>query len=366
MVDIKPMRLLVLTQKIDRDDPTLGFFHRWVEVFAEQFESVIVICLEKGRCELPSNVRVLSLGKEERPSRIQYVVRFYNYIWQERKKYDAVFVHMNQEYVLLGGLFWLLYRVPVFLWRNHVKGSWKTRLSVALSKKVFFTSKRSYTARFSNSLEMPAGIDTNHFSPSSFAKCIENSLLYVGRIDPIKRLEVIIDAIVLLEKEAIPIKLDIVGSPSSGQETYASTLRKRYQSLQERGVVSWLGNIAQQNLPEVYRSHSFTLNATPPGSFDKAMLEAMSCGSVVLVASTIKTRWMNFLPLGKALEPDQRFESDDSEDLANKLKILLSLSEERRKEIRKRGSDYIVLHHSLTAVVKRIREFLDLSVQRTI
>ena len=38
------MNLLLITQKIDKDDPILGFFHRWVEEFAKHFE----IYLEKN------------------------------------------------------------------------------------------------------------------------------------------------------------------------------------------------------------------------------------------------------------------------------------------------------------------------------
>src|SRR3989344_3044591 len=100
------MRLLIVTQKVDIKDPILGFFHRWIEEFAKNFEKVIVVCLEKGEFYLPENVKILSLEKEESKSKVRYIVHFYKYIWEERKNYDTVFVHMNQEYVLLGGLFW--------------------------------------------------------------------------------------------------------------------------------------------------------------------------------------------------------------------------------------------------------------------
>ena len=103
------MKLLILTQKVNKDDPILGFFVRWVEEFAVHCESVVVICLEKGNYDLPSNVNVLSLGKEEGKSHFVYLLRFYTYIWSNRKEYDSVFVHMNQEYILLAGLFWRMW-----------------------------------------------------------------------------------------------------------------------------------------------------------------------------------------------------------------------------------------------------------------
>ena len=115
-------RLLILTQKIDRNDPILGFFHRWVEEFAKHCESVIVVCLQKGEYDLPKNVRVLSIGKEEGGSRmrkiVRYIVRFYRYIWHERENYDAVFVHMNPIYVCLAGPWWRLTGRKIALWRS--------------------------------------------------------------------------------------------------------------------------------------------------------------------------------------------------------------------------------------------------------
>src|SRR3954464_15352498 len=99
------MRLLIFTQKVDRYDPVLGFFYPWLEEFSKRFESIVVVCLEKGEHTLPSNVKVLSLGKEDGVSKYIYLKNFYKYIWNERNNYDKVFVHMNQEYVLLGGLF---------------------------------------------------------------------------------------------------------------------------------------------------------------------------------------------------------------------------------------------------------------------
>ena len=89
------MKLLIITQKVDINDDVLGFFHRWLEEFAKHCEKITVICLEMGEYKLPENVKVLSLGKEDRVSKLKYIWRFYKYIWQEQKNYDKVFVHMN-------------------------------------------------------------------------------------------------------------------------------------------------------------------------------------------------------------------------------------------------------------------------------
>ncbi|HRH30994.1 MAG TPA: hypothetical protein PK886_02950, partial [Candidatus Paceibacterota bacterium] len=99
------MKILITTQIIDTNDPILGFFHSWLKEFSKNFERVVVVCLKKGEFDLLENVEVLSLGKEGGVSRIKYIFNFYKYIFKERKNYDVVFVHMNEEYVLLGGIF---------------------------------------------------------------------------------------------------------------------------------------------------------------------------------------------------------------------------------------------------------------------
>jgi len=67
------MRLLIITQKVDKNDPILGFFHRWIEEFAKYCQSIIVICLQKGEYNLPKNIKILSLGKEKGKSKIKYI-----------------------------------------------------------------------------------------------------------------------------------------------------------------------------------------------------------------------------------------------------------------------------------------------------
>jgi hypothetical protein len=143
------MRLLITTQAVDLDDPALGFFHGWLKEFARHTESVEVICLTQGRHDLPANVRVHSLGKTSQDekvrfvSRILYVVRFYRSIWKLRGDHDAVFVHMNPEYVVLGGLLWRLWRKNIGLWYVHKSVTPQLRIAIMLADLVFTVAPES-------------------------------------------------------------------------------------------------------------------------------------------------------------------------------------------------------------------------------
>ena len=134
------MKLLVVTQVIDINHPILGFFHGWVEELASHCEQVHVICLQAGKYSLPANVTVHSLGKEEGKGRSTYLYRFFKLIWQLRKHYDGVFVHMNQIYVLLGAPLWRLLNKKVGLWYAHGTVTLSLRLATIFTNKIF-TSK---------------------------------------------------------------------------------------------------------------------------------------------------------------------------------------------------------------------------------
>ena len=269
------MKLLVVTQKVDRTDPILGFFHRWIEEFAKHFEKVTVVCLEKGEYHLPQNVKILSLGKEERISKVRYIVLFYKYIWQERKNYDAVFVHMNQEYILLGGVFWRFLGKKITMWRNHGFGNLSTRFAVLISNKIFYTSPSSFTARFKKSVQMPVGIDTNFFKPNPSVTRVPNSVLFLGRISPVKKVLEFVEWFNALEDM---FTATVAGAALPKDEYYEKLVRAKAS---ER--IKFIGAVNQDQALKLYQSHEIYVNKTPAGSFDKTILEAAACGMKLMV-----------------------------------------------------------------------------------
>ncbi|OGJ00085.1 MAG: hypothetical protein A3C70_03255 [Candidatus Zambryskibacteria bacterium RIFCSPHIGHO2_02_FULL_43_14] len=264
------MRLLITTQKVDKDDPILGFFHRWIEEFAKSFDKITVICLEKGGYALPSNVKVLSLGKEERNSKVRYIVHFYKYIWNERKNYDAVFVHMNQEYVLLGWKFWRLWDKKIFLWRNHAKGNLWTRLAVLLSDKVFCTSPSSFTARFKKTKIMPVGVDTEFFKPDPYVPKKPNSILFLGRIAPVKKVLEFVEWFNNLDGKFMAT---VAGSALPCDKDYERLVQSRASDR-----IKFVSAVTREQALKLYQSHETYVNFTPAGSMDKTILEAAACG----------------------------------------------------------------------------------------
>jgi glycosyltransferase involved in cell wall biosynthesis len=338
------MRIFIVTQTVDKNDEVLGFFHRWLGVFSKSYESVSVICLKKGSYDLPANVKVNSLGKEEGVSRLTYLFRFYRLIIGARRDYDAVLVHMNQEYVLLGGLLWKIFGKPVFLWRNHRVGNFLTDMAVLFCDKVFCTSPESYTARFPKTVIMPVGIDTEFFSDADIPARVQNSILFFGRIAKIKKPDLFLSAVSLIKNEKISVKM--VGSYLPKDED----LKKELEEIIEKNSLGKVLKI-EEGVPfersrEYYREADVYVNLTESGSLDKTILEAMSSGSLPVVANRY---FENVLP--------RLFLTKDNRDgVAKAIQSVLKMTDEDKERYRIEFRGYVVKNHSLALLATRLAE----------
>lgn len=342
------MKLLIITQKVNRKDSTLGFFHRWIEEISKKFEKITVICLEKGEHQLPPQIKILSLGKEEGKSRLKYIINFYKYIWQERRNYDAVFVHMNQEYVLLGGWFWWLWSKKVFMWRNHYAGSFLTHIARFFCKEVFYTSKFSYTARFKNAVMMPVGIDEDSLMVNIQIERIPKSILFLGRLDPAKKPEILIKALGMVSKKGLDFSVSFVGGSSDPNSKYKEELINLAKTLNIQDKIVFVGPVPNTETFRFYRSHEIFVNCSRSGMFDKTILKACASGCLVLATSK------DFESMAGS---EFSFPDDDYNELSNKLIEFLSMdSSEKSKLITKLQS--IIRDHSLPILVEKLTEHI--------
>lgn len=277
--------LLILTQAVDRDDPVLGFFHRWIEEFAKHFDSITVICLKEGAHTLPPHVKILSLGKETGVSRLRYVIRFFRYILQERHSYDSVFVHMNPEYLVLGGALWRLMGKRVGFWYTHRQVSWRLRIAALFAHSIFSAAPESFRLKNKKTHFVGHGIDTKKFGKDynpdkPFHEPLR--LISVGRITPIKNLDVFLEALSFLKMKNILFEASIWGAPAvSSDQKYLDMLQRSVLKLNLQSEVRLPGKSAL-DMPSQYAQSDILVNLTPTGGVDKVVLEAMAAGVLPL------------------------------------------------------------------------------------
>lgn len=333
-------KLLIITQRVDEHDQLLGFFIAWIQRFAQHFAHVHVLCLQKGSYQLPQNVSVESMGKDREYSKARQLFEFYRFIIARRHEYDVVFVHMNPIWAALGGLVWRIMRKRVCLWYTHKAVTMRLRVAHAMVHRVFSASPESFRLPSTKVMFTGHGIDTDAFSPGDEHLRSKDSLLTVGRIAPVKNLEVLVDAMSLLAQQGSLLRVVVVGEAAlDADRAYEDSIRRRINNAGLAEQFVFAGKHKNDELQMFYRQCALFVHMSRTGSLDKALLEAMACGSRV-VSSNDSAR--AFLP------PELIFDGTNPGDLARG--IDQALSESPDPSLRA----YVVEHHNLNALIQKL------------
>ncbi len=334
------MKLLIVTQSIDRKNQILGFFHRWVEEFAKNFEKITVICLEKGDYDLPSNVKILSLGKEIGKSRIRYIFNFYKYIWAERKNYDVVFVHMNPIYVILGGFFWEVFRKKIGLWYVHKTVDLKLKIANFFTDFIFTASKESFRLKSSKIRIVGHGIDAEKFKPIEHV--FTNKIITVGRITRSKNVKRIIEVFKIIHDMGVGYTFTLVGDSITLEDLkYKSEVIATINSLGINSSVCFIGSKNQNDLSDILPKYDIFVNLSDTGSVDKAVLEAAASGLKIITNNVAFEH----------IFQDGFINSSNTESIAQKI------IESQNKEMNFR--DIVIKNYNINSLILKIRNIYD-------
>ncbi len=393
------MKLLICTQKVDANDSNLAFFVRWIEEFAKHCEQVTVICLEEGKHRLPANVQVYSLGKiknqEKKITRFTYALRFWRIIWWERRNYDAVFVHMNPEYVLLGGWLWRCLGKKVGLWYTH-RSRRLLRMAIPWLANVFTASQDSFPIQTPKLYVTGHGIDIDRFKPREFPldidrKIVAPRVVSIGRVARSKNLDKTIQACALLRDREIDFNFFIIGAPITDddkkyevelkelvkqlglackdgmvisqkkQDTMKDDARERLRLLKEVVIskidnafrkVVFKGHIDYSYIRNQYTTADVMVVQDNSGGQNKVALEAMATGLPILTSNRAYRK-----VLGNDWEK-LSFDVGDTGRLALKMEEIFGMSEDEKKELGRRLRERVVWCHNLVNLIPVIVEAL--------
>ena len=348
------MNILIITQKVDKNDQLLGFFIDWLRLFAEKFEKVTVLCLEKGEFNLPQNVKVISLGKERGAGKLGQLFNFYFSIFSLRSEYDAVFVHMNPIWVVLGGWAWRLLNKKVFFWYTSGGVTTKLRLAEKFADVIFTASKESFRLPSKKVIVTGHGIDTELFkpNPSSFSlrlnlkkdQRFNLKILSVGRIAPVKNYEILVDAAKILKDEGVSFVITMVGeAPLNRDKYYVLSIKDKIKELGLENNFNFVGKVNHKDLSQYYQENDIFVHLSKTGSLDKTILEAMACEMNIL-SSNDSSR--------SILPKELIFNENDPIELAEKIQLVSQ--KPHSQELR----NYVVENHNLNKLINKISEII--------
>lgn len=161
------------------------------------------------------------------------------------------------------------------------------------------------------------GINTNLFSPKEhFVKNKKLSLGYVGRLEPVKGVLLLIHAAKKLKDDGVNFHLSITGSGSLKGKLLSEVYNNNLES-----YISFNEQKVQSELVGLYRSFDVLLFPSKSESLGLVGLEAMACGCPVLGADIDGIK--NYLVAGFN---GLLFKEGDANDLFDKIQLIKKLS----------------------------------------
>jgi D-inositol-3-phosphate glycosyltransferase len=157
-----------------------------------------------------------------------------------------------------------------------------------------------YRAPRSRIVVVPPGVNTAHFHPlpRDAAKAAlgippdHKLLLFVGRIEPLKGIETILQALALLKVQRpdllTKLTLSIIGgdpSAAEGENAEMDRLKALRTQLGLEEIVLFLGARDQAALREYYAAAETLIMPSDYESFGMVALEAMACGTPVIASA---------------------------------------------------------------------------------
>lgn len=353
--EMKKMKLLIITQKVDVNDDNLGFFHAWLEKFSEKLDELYVICPTQGDYNLPSNVSVYSLGKEKGASKISQWIRLQKNLVQILPKIDGVFIHMCSIYAIASFPLVRIFNKKMILWHVHKSINWKLKLAERCVDKILTASEQSCRLKNRKKIEIVGhGVDVEVFKPDrnidntdwdTTAEDRKFKILSVGRIAPVKDHETLIRAVDILvnQKNIQDVKVNIVGSSLEDyKKRYFEKLKNLIQEKKLESYINFLGGVPHSKMPKYYQESDLVMNLTSSGSFDKVLLEAMASGCLVLTCNII---------FADILDNKYLFKKKDFQELAEKIIELKEI--EKTDKLRK----IVIKHHNLDNLIEKIVKY---------
>jgi glycosyltransferase involved in cell wall biosynthesis len=329
------MKLVVVTQRVDPDDPALGATVPMLRALAGRVDELVVLTLAARDAGLPPNVRVRSIAA---PNQALRGARFARALAPELRSRDfAVLAHMSPIYAVLAAPLVRPLRRPLLLWFTHWRASRLLRLAERVSTRVLTVDRLSFPFESAKVTPIGHGIDV------AALPCVEQAdgplrLLALGRTSPAKGL----DAIVAASEQVEGVELEVRGPSLTDEE------RSYRDRLGERVRVE--GPVPRTEIGAVYARAGALVNNMRAGALDKVVFEAAASCLPVLVSSP------GFASLVSGIEPALSFPQDDAVALAARMRALVDAGPAVRARVGHELRSRVEREHSVERWADRVVE----------
>lgn len=280
------MNLLMFNLAVDAEHVTLAFGLRWIEELSKRFEHIDVVTMYEGKHQLPSNVKVWTLGRERGYPKWFRVLRFYwllARLWRERRP-DVVFSHMIPLFSVLFSPIARLTKCPSLLWYAHGAVPKMLRLAHRIVDGVVTSTSQGFRIDSTKIRVIGQGIDLDLFPYSKKVSGGVLRIVTVGRLAPSKGQDILISALQKwVAPNSQPWSLVIVGDATSDSEKlFADDLRRQAHLVSTPNKIEFTGRLPPSKIAFHLREADVFVSLGTTGSLDKAIVESMASGCPVL------------------------------------------------------------------------------------
>ncbi len=360
------LRILYITQKVDVNDDLLGSIYYWLENLAGKIKKLDIICLNKGVSHLPDNCTVYSLGKETGQSNFKYLINFYKIVLPLifKQQINGIFIHMNQVYVFLLIPVWPILKIlniPVVLWKAHGNLNWSAKTARFFADRVVTSVAVAYNINTTKRRIIGQGIDTQKFRPlpGQASSPSEINIGVIGRLSAVRKYDLLLRAIkqVIEDLPDIKLQVNIYGQTIDGQHSnYFDGLKVLQNELDLNNVVNFCGVKKNFELPELINRADFMVNPGGSNSLDKAIVESMACGKIVVDSNAASWEILQASDLTQAEKSLFLFKRGEADDLAQKIKNIIMMPIGQRIVIGSKLRELVVKNHDVNHLNEQIIE----------
>ena len=283
--------LVIFNYILDENHPALAHQVEVVEALSQYFEKIVVVTGSLNWIPTENRIQVISTNWIP-GQRIRNVVKFYNRLFKVlvREKRFVVFSHMTLIQSFLAAPILKLTRNPHFLWYAHKQDSLMLRMVCFASSGVITSTRGSCPIQNKKIFYIGQSIDESRFSREFPVQPPLTKFIHIGRADPSKNLELIIETIHKLRSNYPDFTLTFIGNPSTREySSHYKDLQKKWGSAVTEGWLTFKDATPRKYIPLIFSENQIFIHAYS-GSLDKTLIEATMAG---LPVATINKEYRN-------------------------------------------------------------------------
>ena len=236
-----------------------------------------------------------------------------------------------------------------YLWYAHTSNGIFLKVSRLLSDGIITSTPGSCPLNGSKVYPIGQSINSQKFTKKNSNTQSIKKLVHIGRFDSSKNLKEIVHEVKKLRSEFPDLKLEVIGSPSSGRyKDYESNVKAKFNSEVQLGWLKFTSHIPRSLLPEILQTYDCFIHAFQ-GSLDKTIVEATFSGLPVI---TINNEYRKIFGSWNLTDTGM------NNSLKDEAQLLLKLDGDKRQSEVDRRFEVAVEQHELTGWIDRLVSIL--------